>query len=335
MQIFPTNKAKKRRNALYAAAITALLVFVAMLLLPHGADSAPSGDSFGLDHIALWAGAAGFYAWVVYRLTARWQMLIIWGSLFILFIVFFHSFDLNYVYILSRLPQLIGVGMVTTLYISVASIAIAFVLALLGAVAKLSGNGIAMGIGSFYTSFFRGVPLLMQLFLIYMGLPQINVVIEPIPAGILALSLCYGAYMTEIFRAGIISIPSGQWEAADALGMSRAKIFRHVILPQAMRIIVPPTGNQFIAMLKDSSLVSVVGVWDMMFVARAQGRADFKLMEMLITASLIYWVLSIVLEMVQRWIEKKYAAADKAGTKPPAKIKLTTKLFAMVSNRNE
>ena len=129
--------------------------------------------------------------------------------------------------------------------------------------------------------------------------------------GIVALSLCYGAYMTEIFRAGIQSIPGGQWEAADALGMRRSATLRKIILPQAMRIIVPPTGNQFIAMLKVSSLVSVVGVWDLMFVARAQGRADFRMLEMLITASLIYWFLSIILELLQARIERRYNAASR------------------------
>lgn len=156
------------------------------------------------------------------------------------------------------------------------------------------------------------MPLLVQLFVIYLGLPQVGFIVDPIPAAVAALSLCYGAYMTEIFRAGIESIPRGQWEAADALGMRRYETFRKIVLPQAMRVIVPPTGNQFIAMLKDSSLVSVVGVWDLMFVARAQGRADFRMLEMLITAALIYWLLSIVLEIAQARIERHYSAADRS-----------------------
>ncbi len=135
--------------------------------------------------------------------------------------------------------------------------------------------------------------------------------ISPVPAAIIALSLVYGAYMTEIFRSGIQSISVGQWEAADALGLQRLLTFRKVILPQAMRVIVPPTGNQFIAMLKDSSLVSVVGVWDIMFIARTQGRSDFKILEMLITASIIYWVMSVMLEFVQQRIENHYAKSLK------------------------
>ncbi len=164
-----------------------------------------------------------------------------------------------------------------------------------------------MGIASFYTSFFRGVPLLAQLFLIYLGLPQIGIIVDPVPAGIAALCLCYGAYMTEIFRAGMQSIDMGQWEASAALGVKKSLAFRKVILPQGSRIIIPPTGNSFIAMLKDSSLVSVVGVWDLMYVARAQGRPDFKVLEMLITAALIYWMLSIMLELAQTRLERHFS----------------------------
>jgi polar amino acid transport system permease protein len=180
---------------------------------------------------------------------------------------------------------------------------IAFVLALIGAVAKLSNNGLANAIASFYTSFFRGVPLLIQIYLIYLGLPQLGYVVDAVPAGILALSLCYGAYMTEIFRAGIQSIPVGQWEASRALGISPFKTLSRVIMPQALRVIIPPTGNQFIAMLKDSSLVSVIGVWELMYLAKTQGRADFRHLEMLITAAMIYWALSFILERVQARIE--------------------------------
>ncbi|MDQ7069356.1 MAG: amino acid ABC transporter permease [Rhodobacterales bacterium] len=149
----------------------------------------------------------------------------------------------------------------TTLYISAISITLASIVAIFGAVAKLSSNGFAYAIASFYTSFFRGLPLLMQVYLIYLGLPQLGYVIDAVPAGILALTLCYGAYMTEIFRAGIQSINKGQWEASRSMGFKFGLTMRRIILPQAMPLIIPPTGNQFIAMLKDSSLVSVIGVY--------------------------------------------------------------------------
>ena len=140
----------------------------------------------------------------------------------------------------------------------------------------MSTNGFAIAIASFYTSFFRGVPLLIQIYLIYLGIPQLGYVVGAVPAGVLALSLCYGAYMTEIFRAGISSIPRGQWEASRAIGLTPWQTMSRVILPQSMRLIIPPTGNQFISMLKDSSLVSVIGVWELMFLARTQGRAEFR-----------------------------------------------------------
>jgi polar amino acid transport system permease protein len=112
--------------------------------------------------------------------------------------------------------------------------------------------------------------------------------------------------MTEIFRGGIESIPRGQWEAARALGLRPGDTLFRIILPQAMRVIIPPTGNQFIAMLKDSSLVSVVGVWELMYLARTQGQSEFRHIEMMITASLIYWAFSIALEMVQARIERRF-----------------------------
>lgn len=240
-------------------------------------------------------------------LPERIQAWIVWGLLALGALLGFYSFDLSFSFIGQKIPFLLSQGAVTTIYVSVIAIVLAFLLAMLGATAKLSGISILKGVGDFYTSYFRGVPLIVQLFLIYLGLPQIGIVVSPIPAAIIALSLVYGAYMTEIFRSGIQSIAIGQWEAADALGLSRLRTFQKIILPQAMRLIVPPTGNQFIAMLKDSSLVSVVGVWDIMFIARTQGRADFKILEMLITASIVYWLMSIVLELVQQRIEKHYS----------------------------
>ena len=115
--------------------------------------------------------------------------------------------------------------------------------------------------------------------------------------------------MAEIVRAGIVSVPPGQSQAAAALGMPRLLTMRKIILPQAMRIIIPPTGNQFISMLKDSSLVSVVGVWELMYLARTQGQTEFRHIEMMVTASLIYWLLSIVLELVQKRIETHFNKA--------------------------
>lgn len=240
------------------------------------------------------------------QLPRTWQIIGVWIELFVLLMLFFYSFDLSFTFIAKKIGFLISQGVVTTLYISLISIAIATVIALAGAIAKLSKNGVIYGLATFYTSLFRGLPLLMQIYIIYLGLPQVGYVIGAIPAGILALSLCYGAYMTEIFRAGIESIPRGQSEGATALGLSPSQTMGLVILPQAMRVIIPPTGNQFIAMLKDSSLVSVVGVWELMYLARTQGQTEFRHIEMLITASMIYWILSIGLEFLQSRVEARF-----------------------------
>ena len=240
------------------------------------------------------------------QLPRRQQIVAVWLELFALLMLFFYSFDLSFTFIAKKIGFLITQGVTTTLYISAISIVIATIIALAGAIAKLSSNGVIYGLATFYTSLFRGLPLLMQIYIIYLGLPQVGYVIGAVPAGILALSLCYGAYMTEIFRAGIQSINRGQTEGATALGLSPAQTMALVILPQAMRVIIPPTGNQFIAMLKDSSLVSVVGVWEIMYLARTQGQTEFRHIEMLITASMIYWILSICLEYAQARIEERF-----------------------------
>jgi polar amino acid transport system permease protein len=245
--------------------------------------------------------------WKLLRLLPRvYQVIGVWVELFVCLMLFFYSFDLSFAFIAKKIGYLVTQGVTTTLFISALSIVIATAIALVGAIAKLSRNGVIYGLATFYTSLFRGLPLLMQIYIIYLGLPQVGYVIGAVPAGVMALSLCYGAYMTEIFRAGIESIDRGQSEGATALGLSPGQTMALVILPQAMRVIIPPTGNQFIAMLKDSSLVSVVGVWEIMYLARTQGQTEFRHIEMLITASMIYWLLSIALEYAQARIEERF-----------------------------
>lgn len=244
------------------------------------------------------------------HLPFKWQVGIVWCELLFLALAFFNSFGLSYEFIWSRLPFLITQGAFTTIYISMAAIVISFIIALIGALAKLSKSGIAYGISTFYISFFRGTPLLLQVYLIYLGLPQMGFIVDAVPAGIAALSLCYGAYMAEIFRAGIEAIPTGQREAGRALGLRDSVIMRKIILPQAIKVVIPPTGNQFIAMLKDSSLVSVMGVWELMFLARTQGRSEFKHLEMLITAAVVYWMISMVFELIQSRIERHYGKSS-------------------------
>ncbi|TAL83166.1 MAG: amino acid ABC transporter permease [Candidimonas sp.] len=245
------------------------------------------------------------------KIPKRTQVLITFAELFALLGLFMATFQLSLPFIMSNVGYMITQGAFTTLYVSAISIFIAFCIALVTAIARLSSNGVAVGLATFYTSLFRGLPLLIQIFILYLGLPQLGFIINPIPAGITALSLCYGAYMSEVFRAGIQSIPKGQWEASKALGLHKRKIMRLVILPQALKIIIPPTGNHFIAMLKDSSLVSVVGVWELTYVASTLGNREFRNMEMLVTAAAIYWTMSITLEIIQSRIERKYNPATR------------------------
>ncbi len=198
-----------------------------------------------------------------------------------------------------------------TVLVSAASIALAVILALLGALGRLSNNPIANGISGFYISLIRGTPLLVQIYIWYLGLPRLNIVLDPIPAGILALSVNYGAYMTEIFRAGIQAIGKGQHEAAQALGMSRPQTLRRIVLPQAFRIVIPPIGNEFIAMMKDSSLVSIMTVQELTWRANKLGRQYFRGMETFVIAAAFYWVLTVIFQFLQGKLETYMARGER------------------------
>ncbi|PBQ16153.1 amino acid ABC transporter permease [Pseudomonas congelans] len=251
----------------------------------------------------------------------RTRLYLTWLVMFVLFAGFFLCFDLKLSIILDKLPNLIGLhlapngflqGAALTLFVSVCSIVVSVVLGFVTALARLSSSAVAFGIASFYASFFRGTPLLIQILLIYLGLPQLGIVPGAITAGVIALSLNYGAYLSEIFRAGIIGVSAGQREAAMALALRPAQIFWRVTLPQAMRTIIPPTTNQFISMLKDSSLISVMGVWEVMFLAQSYGRSSYRYIEMLTTAAVLYWIMSIGLELLQSRLERHYGKAYQA-----------------------
>jgi polar amino acid transport system permease protein len=218
---------------------------------------------------------------------------------------------------------LMGLGF--TLLVSVLAISLACIFSVLGALGRLSRNPILNGMATLYVSLIRGTPLLVQVYMWYLALPQIGGALErlglvgiqkyltlpAIPAGIMALAVCYGAYMTETVRAGIQSIKIGQNEAAKALGMTGAQTMRRVIFPQALRIIIPPVSNEFIAMVKDSSLVSLMGVWELSFRAIKIGRRYFQSLEMLVMVAMIYWVMCIILQTVQERIEKHMARGER------------------------
>jgi polar amino acid transport system permease protein len=244
-------------------------------------------------------------------LATTGTLILVWiGIGFFLAIIFTRVIGLD----LSFMRQwfaFIALGLPMTLFVSVVSICLAMVLALFGALGRLSKNPVLFGISTFYVSLIRGTPLLVQVYFVYLALPQVGIVLDAVPAGIIALSVCYGAYLTETFRAGIQSISHGQTEAAYALGMTYAQCMRRVILPQAFRVVIPPVGNEFVAMLKDSSLVSVMGVWEILFRAQKIGRQYFRSMETLIIAALFYWMLVIVFQTVQARLEARMARSER------------------------
>jgi polar amino acid transport system permease protein len=261
------------------------------------------------------------------RVPFRLKLAVVWGVILSCLAALFAvaGFDTQW---MRENAGFIARGVTWTILVAFFSILLASTLALLGALGRLSRNAIAVGVTSFYTSFFRGTPLIVQMFLIYLALPQIGLALGPfwadlltlnvLTAGIIALGLNYGAYMTEIFRAGIQSVGHGQAEAADAIGMTYRQKMSRVVLPQALRVIIPPTGNEFIAMMKDTALVSFLGttVAQMEIFRRAQlvGRADFRNLEALIVAALIYWGLTTVFQYFQVRLERRLSRGYVRGT---------------------
>jgi polar amino acid transport system permease protein len=236
--------------------------------------------------------------------------LAVWLALLVILYSVLRRFQLDIAFMGYWFQFILG-GAGLTVLVSAASIALAVVLALFGALGRLSKNPILNGISGFYISLVRGTPLLVQIFIWYLGLPQLGIILEAIPAGILALGVNYGAYMTEIFRAGIQAIGKGQHEAAEALGMSRTQTLRRIVLPQAFRIVIPPIGNEFIAMMKDSSLVYFMGVWELTFRAQKIGRQNFRTMETFIIAAAFYWILTVVFQFLQGKLEDYMARGER------------------------
>ncbi|MCP4722530.1 MAG: amino acid ABC transporter permease [Desulfobacteraceae bacterium] len=231
---------------------------------------------------------------------------------------------LDFKFMLKWLPFVLA-GSGYTFLVAFLAISLACFLAILGALGRLSTNPVLNSIATSYVSIIRGTPLLVQVYMWYLALPQIGKALEEmgipgvqalftlpaVPAGILALGVCYGAYMTETVRAGIQSIKIGQTEAAKALGMTNTQTLKRVIFPQALRVIIPPVSNEFIAMIKDSSLVSLMGVWELSYRAIKVGRRHFQSLEMLIMVAFIYWVMCFLLQFIQEKIEKHMARGDR------------------------
>jgi polar amino acid transport system permease protein len=245
----------------------------------------------------------------------RYKVWLTWLLLFGALIWACAGLQLDFKYVLQKLPFLLGLklapngfiqGAALTLFVTACSMLCALLVAMLTALGRLSRNPVAFALATFYASLFRGTPLLVQVLIIYLALPQIGIVLGALSSGLIALSLNYGAYLAETIRSGVMAVPAGQREAARALALPRWIIAWKVIGPQALRLIIPPAGALFISMLKDSSLVSVMGLWELNFLAQSYARASFHYMEMLIAAAAIYWLLSIVFEMVQFRLERRF-----------------------------
>lgn len=256
------------------------------------------------------------------RLVHLLQVVGVWVVLIALLSLVLVNLNVNPAKVINNADEVFkGIG--NTLLVSFLSIFFASILAMLGALGRLSSNVIAQGISSFYITVVRGTPLLIQIFIIYLGLPRIGMVLidkdlaflgnllilQAIPAGVLALSLNYGAYMTEIFRAGMQSVGHGQWEAASVLGMTRWQVLRRIVLPQAIRIIIPDVGNQFISMQKDSSLVYIMGVWEVTYLANQVAKRENEYMGMFLLAASVYLALTVISSWLQGWLEQRMAHA--------------------------
>lgn len=273
------------------------------------------------------------------RIPFRYKLAAVWVAIAVFVGVLFGLAGFDVPWMIEHFWFIAG-GLPWTIIICGLAIVLAVILALLGALGRLSSSPIAQGVSSFYTSFFRGTPLIVQMFLIFLALPEMappnlpglrdSLTLSALQAGVLALGLNYGAYMTEIFRAGIMSVGHGQVEAAEALGMTYRQRLRRVVLPQAIRMVIPPTGNEFIAMMKDSALISLLGsvVSQMEIFRRAQlvGRADFRPLEAFVVAAALYWILTSIFQFFQTRLERRLSSGyvRLATTTRPSGVTTTT-----------
>lgn len=208
--------------------------------------------------------------------------------------------------VLHALPFLLWAAG-TTVWVSLLGMALGQVLGASVCLLRQSGVRWLDRIGAVYVSFFRGVPLLVQLLLIYLFLPRVGLDVPPLVAAVSGLGLASGAYVSEIFRGSLAAIPPGQREAADALGMARARIWWRVLLPQVMRLSLPAEINEFILLLKASSLISAIGVLELTRMAQAYAAETFRPLEMYVTAAAIYLVLNLALAGLGQLAERRIA----------------------------
>ena len=196
-------------------------------------------------------------------------------------------------------------AIVGTIPLAIVSFAIGLVIALVVALMRLSKVRLVSSIARFFVSVVRGTPLLVQLFVIFYGLPSIGLLIPPWPSAVIAFSLNVGGYASEVIRAAILAVPRGQWEAGQMIGMSHRQTLARIILPQAARVSVPPLSNTFISLVKDTSLASLILVTELF--AQAQKVAAFsgEFMLLYLEAALVYWVICLVLSTAQSRVERR------------------------------
>ncbi len=251
-----------------------------------------------------------FWKWLR-RLDSGWYMLLVVLIIIILLITLEPDPYMNMVKFMSD-------GILVTVFTTVVSFLCVLVVGLLGGLGRTSGNPIVKGISMVYVEIIRGIPLLVQIFFWYFAVPAIvrdigkalnyaplaDYKTNGIMMAIVGLTVCYGAYMTEVFRAGIQSVPKGQMEAARSLGMSYPQAMIHIILPQAFRTILPPIGNEFITLLKDSSLVSVVAIADLTRRGRQFEAANFIPIQTYLMLALLYLTMTLLASRLVVYTEK-------------------------------
>jgi ectoine/hydroxyectoine ABC transporter permease protein EhuC len=203
----------------------------------------------------------------------------------------------------AYLPQLLQ-GAVVTIELTISAMALSLLLGLVVALARITRAKAVRAVATFYVEVIRGTPCLLQLFYIYYVLPLFGVKLPPLLAGIIGLTINYSAYISEVYRAGITAVAKGQLEAAQALGMSRTLMMRLIILPQAIRIVVPPLGNHFIGLFKDSALASIVSAPELLFSGQVIAATNFQYFTVFTIIGLIYLVLSYPGSLGVQYLER-------------------------------
>ncbi|KOP79980.1 amino acid ABC transporter permease [Cytobacillus solani] len=205
----------------------------------------------------------------------------------------------------SSLQPLLKGAILYTIPLTLITFVCGLILAVLTALARISSVKPLQIIARIYVSAIRGTPLLVQLFIIFYGLPTIGVVIDPFPSAVIGFSLNVGAYASEIIRAAILSIPKGQWEAGYSIGMSYPQTLKRIILPQASRVSLPPLSNTFISLVKDTSLAAMILVTEMFRRAQEIAATNYEFLLLYLEVALIYWVICFILSIVQGRLEKR------------------------------